>query len=323
MLETYELGWGACAAQGPSAGSVGQPWPLAHTPCLILGSVLTKTITGSAHPSHHDGLTCGERYKEVNLPGLASQGGEWRGCESQAGQCRGCKHQAEAGALFKAGGDAQERGYRVLFGKKFPGVEELPSQGNQQTSFTPRGPEPRNMTLMLGSLLSAFGLPLGSLTLGCTPQHRLSSVGSRLLKIQHLKPSPSISPPPAPSQSVVRLTALSCPSPSRALCPVLLLPSSVYISSDCSLCLPSARVIKAAVAARTHPFNGLLRDTSLLHYFIIYRMRVSCWGQQPHAGSCLLLPPRLAELLRSWGHQHKDPKAPDHKAVWPSLCLEI
>lgn len=102
--------------------------------------------------------------------------------------------------------------------------------------------------------------------------------------------------------------SLALLSSQQASHPALPLCCSVYVSSASCLCLPRAQVIKAPPAAWMHPVNGLLRDTSLLHYFIIYRMRVSCRGRLPSIPlggwrSCQ----RGGQPWRRWD---KDPQSP-------------
>lgn len=135
------------AAHGPSVGSVDQPqpWPLARIPCLAPGSDLArvallhpKKIMGSTHPSRRNRLTHEERFRELNLSGLASHSCEGRGDERMvcaawrvqtAGREQG--HFARLGVMPRKG----ETGW--IMGKKLPGMEELPSQGNLQTSSPP------------------------------------------------------------------------------------------------------------------------------------------------------------------------------------------
>ena len=166
---------GDAAAQGPSVGSVDrpQPWPLAHTPCLALGSVLARVallhprkIMGSTHPSSCNRLTHEERFKELNLSGLASHSCEGRGDERTV--CAAWRVQApgrEQGHFARLGVMPRKGKTGWITGKKLPGVEELPSQGNLQTSSSPRGPDPRNATLMLGvpPSLPSLGLLSGTL----------------------------------------------------------------------------------------------------------------------------------------------------------------
>lgn len=133
-----------------------QPWPLARIPCLALGSDLArvvllhpKKIMGSTHPSRHNRLTHEERFRELNLSGLASHSCEGRGDErtvctawrvQTAGREQG--HIARLGVMPGKGKteEASWRGGAPITGKP----------ANLISSFTPRGPNPRNGTPVLG-----------------------------------------------------------------------------------------------------------------------------------------------------------------------------
>lgn len=171
---------GDAAAQGPSMDSVDQPqcWPLACAPCLALGSVLikvallhSKKVTGSTHPSHHNRLTHEERFEE--LSGLASHGCGRRGDERMVR------------TAWRVQGPGREQGYFARLGvmpgkgktgwimrKKLPGMEELPSQGNLQTSSPPS----HLGALTLGTAPSCWGSLLPCRPSGCFWGHWFTSM---------------------------------------------------------------------------------------------------------------------------------------------------
>jgi len=244
------------AAQGPSAGTVvqPQPWPLARTACLAPGLVPARVallcpgkVTESAHPSCCNGLTHQERFKGLNLSGLVRHSSEGRGDERMVctawrvqGPGREQGHFARLGVMPRKGKTGR------ITGKKLSGVEELPSQGNLQTSSPPS----HLGALTLGTAPSCWGSLLPCRPSGCFQGHWFISMTissqphgfllpwhqagiqagtglhpitrAQLLRITSAVNTAHriISPPPPaplhPSRSVVCTAASPCPSPSQA-----------------------------------------------------------------------------------------------------------